>query len=50
MLLKAGFKYDDKGQLLDADGNRVRLAMMAVAGNRPTITPKIQRDLRQDRH
>lgn len=41
----AGFKYDDKGQLLDADGNRVRFTMMGVAGNRPTITPKIQQDL-----
>ncbi|MEH2464554.1 ABC transporter substrate-binding protein [Nostoc sp.] len=45
LLLGAGFKYDDKGQLLDADGNRVRFTMMAVAGNRPTITPKIQQDL-----
>ncbi|QLE49686.1 ABC transporter substrate-binding protein [Nostoc sp. C057] len=45
ILLGAGFKYDDKGQLLDADGNRVRFTMMGVAGNRPTITPKIQQDL-----
>jgi peptide/nickel transport system substrate-binding protein len=45
ILLGAGFKYDNKGQLLDADGNRVRFTMMAVAGNRPTITPKIQQDL-----
>jgi peptide/nickel transport system substrate-binding protein len=45
ILLGAGFKYDNKGQLLDADGNRVRFTMMGIAGNRPTITPKIQQDL-----
>ncbi|WP_392535864.1 ABC transporter substrate-binding protein [Nostoc sp. C117] len=45
ILLGAGFKYDNKGQLLDTDGNRVRFTMMAVASNRPTITPKIQQDL-----
>ncbi len=45
LLLGAGFKYDNKGQLLDVDGNRVRFTMMASAGGRPTITPKIQQDL-----
>ncbi|WP_414586917.1 ABC transporter substrate-binding protein [Scytonema sp. PCC 10023] len=45
LLLGAGFKYDSKGQLLDADGNRVRFTMDASSGGRPTITPKIKQDL-----
>ena len=45
LLLSAGFKYDNRGQLLDADGNRVRFTMMQSAGGTPTITPKIKRDL-----
>lgn len=34
LLVKAGFKYNDKGQLLDADGNRVRFTLMAPTGSR----------------
>jgi peptide/nickel transport system substrate-binding protein len=45
LLLSAGFKYDRKGQLLDADGNRVRYAMLISSGGRPLITAQIQRDL-----
>jgi peptide/nickel transport system substrate-binding protein len=45
LLLGAGFKYDNKGQLLDADGNRVRFTMMASAGGRPVITAQIKEDL-----
>lgn len=46
LLLKAGFKYNPQGQLLDAQGNRVRFTLLASAGSsRPTTTPKIQQDL-----
>ena len=46
ILLKAGFKYNSKDQLLDAEGNRVRFTLMGSAGSsRPTVTPKIQQDL-----
>ncbi|ARV61347.1 peptide ABC transporter substrate-binding protein [Nostocales cyanobacterium HT-58-2] len=45
LLLAAGFKYDGKGQLLDADGNRVRFTMLISAGGRPTVTPRIKQDL-----
>ncbi|MBR8836004.1 MAG: ABC transporter substrate-binding protein [Stigonema ocellatum SAG 48.90 = DSM 106950] len=45
LLLGAGFKYDNKGQLLDADGHQVRFTMLATAGGRPTIPPKIKQDL-----
>jgi len=34
LLLKAGFKYNNQGQLLDADGNRVRFTLISQAGNR----------------
>ncbi|BAZ38525.1 extracellular solute-binding protein [Calothrix sp. NIES-4101] len=34
LLLKAGFKYNEKGQLLDQDGNRVRFSLMAPTGSR----------------
>ncbi len=33
LLLGAGFKYDNKGQLLDADGNRVRFTLLSSAGS-----------------
>lgn len=33
LLLKAGFKYNNRGQLLDADGNRVRFTMITNAEN-----------------
>ena len=46
LLLKAGFKYNTQGQLLDAQGNRVRFTLTGAAGSRrPTVTPKIQQDL-----
>jgi peptide/nickel transport system substrate-binding protein len=34
LLLGAGFKYNNKGQLLDADGNRVRFTLLSSAGSR----------------
>ena len=34
LLLGAGFKYDNKGRLLDADGNRVRFTLLSSAGSR----------------
>ena len=34
LLLKAGFKYNDKNQLLDADNNRVRFTLLANAGSK----------------
>ena len=34
LLLGAGFKYNQKGQLLDADGNRVRFTLLANSGSR----------------
>lgn len=33
LLLKAGFKYDSNGRLLDADGNRVRFTLLGSAGS-----------------
>lgn len=34
LLLGAGFKYNNQGQLLDGDGNRVRFTLISQAGNR----------------
>ena len=34
LLLGAGFKYNNRGQLLDADGNRVRFTLLTNAGGR----------------
>ncbi|MBE9198066.1 MULTISPECIES: ABC transporter substrate-binding protein [unclassified Nodularia (in: cyanobacteria)] len=34
LLKKAGFKYNAQGQLLDAQGNRVRFTLLTNAGNR----------------
>lgn len=34
LLLGAGFKYNNKGQLLDVDGNRVRFTLLSSAGSR----------------
>jgi peptide/nickel transport system substrate-binding protein len=45
LLLGAGFKYNNQGQLLDAEGHRVRFTMMASAGGRPLITAQMQKDL-----
>jgi peptide/nickel transport system substrate-binding protein len=36
LLLRAGFKYNNKDQLLDADGNRVRFTMLSSAGSSAT--------------
>jgi peptide/nickel transport system substrate-binding protein len=47
LLRGAGFKYNAQGQLLDADGNRVRFTAMTNAGNklREAIASQIQQDL-----
>jgi peptide/nickel transport system substrate-binding protein len=34
LLIKGGFKYNEKGQLLDQDGNRIRFNLMAPTGSR----------------
>ncbi|OWY66393.1 peptide ABC transporter substrate-binding protein [cyanobacterium TDX16] len=43
----AGFKYNNRGQLLDAEGNRVRFTMISQAGNRTVdaIGSQVKRDL-----
>jgi peptide/nickel transport system substrate-binding protein len=46
LLLDAGFKYNAKNQLLDADGNRVRFTLMTNAGN--TIREQMVAQIRQD--
>ena len=47
LLLGAGFKYNDKNELLDADGNRVRFTLLASAGSRvgDAIGSQIKQDL-----
>lgn len=47
LLLEAGFKYNNKNQLLDADGNRVRFTLLSPAGTggRDTLGSQIKRDL-----
>lgn len=49
LLLKAGFKYDPAGQLLDADGNRVRFTLITNQMNhshtREVMAAQIQQDL-----
>jgi len=47
LLQTAGFKYNAKGQLLDADGNRVRFTMLTNSGNklREAIGAQIKQDL-----
>ncbi|MGI0484780.1 ABC transporter substrate-binding protein [Pantanalinema rosaneae CENA516] len=49
LLKSAGFKYDSRGQLLDADGNRVRIRLSLPAGSPRTqqLGAQIQQDLRQ---
>ncbi|WP_016875494.1 ABC transporter substrate-binding protein [Chlorogloeopsis fritschii PCC 9212] len=49
LLLKAGFKYNDKGLLLDAQGNHVRFTLLTNAGNkiREAMGSQIKRDLRK---
>ncbi|WP_414564700.1 MULTISPECIES: ABC transporter substrate-binding protein [unclassified Anabaena] len=46
LLKKAGFKYNAQGQLLDADGNRVRFTLLTNAGNR--IREAMGAQIRQD--
>lgn len=47
LLLSAGFRYDEEGQLLDAEGNRVRFTMMAGAGSQTgeALGAQMKRDL-----
>jgi peptide/nickel transport system substrate-binding protein len=47
LLLSAGFKYNSQGQLLDAEGNRVRFNMLVKAEEqaRVSIAVQIQQDL-----
>jgi peptide/nickel transport system substrate-binding protein len=46
LLQDAGFKYDARGQLFDADGNRVRFTLMTNTGN--TIREAMISQIRQD--
>ncbi|MEM7552827.1 MAG: ABC transporter substrate-binding protein [Cyanobacteria bacterium P01_A01_bin.84] len=47
LLTKAGFKYNSRGQLLDADGNRVRFTLLTNSGNkiREAMGAQIKQDL-----
>jgi peptide/nickel transport system substrate-binding protein len=47
LLKEAGFKYNEKNQLLDADGNLVRFTLMTNAGNtfREAMIAQIKQDL-----
>lgn len=47
LLRGAGFKYNTRGQLLDADGNRVQFTLMTNAGNniREAMIAQIKQDL-----
>lgn len=47
LLLKAGFKYDARNQLLDAEGNRVRFNLITNAENRTRVAmgAQIKQDL-----
>ncbi len=47
LLLGAGFKYNDRGQLLDADGNRVRFTLLGSSGGRTTeaVGAQIKQDM-----
>ncbi|BAZ42156.1 oligopeptide ABC transporter, periplasmic oligopeptide-binding protein [Calothrix sp. NIES-4101] len=42
LLLKSGFKYDAKNQLLDADGNRVSFTLMTNVENKTRVTMAAQ--------
>lgn len=48
LLLGAGFKYDAKGQLFDADGHRIRFTMILPAGSRSgqQFAAQMQQDLK----
>ncbi|UKO96305.1 ABC transporter substrate-binding protein [Nostoc sp. UHCC 0870] len=47
LLKKAGFKYNEQGQLLDAEGNRVRFTLLTNSGNkiREAIGSQIKQNL-----
>ncbi|MBD1866593.1 ABC transporter substrate-binding protein [Cyanobacteria bacterium FACHB-471] len=47
LLLNAGFQYNAEGQLLDAEGNRVRFTMITNSGNkvREAMGAQIKQDL-----
>ena len=47
LLLEAGFKYNNKGQLLDGDGNRVSFTLNTNSGNkiRESMGNQIEEDL-----
>lgn len=47
LLQSAGFKYDNQGQLLDADGNRVRFTLITNAENRTRVSlgAQVKQDL-----
>jgi peptide/nickel transport system substrate-binding protein len=47
LLTQAGFKFNDRGQLLDADGNRVRFTLFTNAENktRVAVGAQIKQDL-----
>jgi peptide/nickel transport system substrate-binding protein len=47
LLASAGFQYDSEGQLLDADGNRVRFTLITNSGNkiREAMGAQIKQDL-----
>ncbi len=45
ILLKAGYKYDQQKQLLDAQGNLVRFTLLCPAGGRVTLGAQIKNDL-----
>lgn len=47
MLIDAGFKYNDQGQLLDSDGNLVRFTLLTSAGKkiREQMATQINQDL-----
>ena len=49
LLLQEGFKYDDDGNLLDGDNNRVRFNLLTNAGNkiRESLGSQIKNDLSQ---
>ncbi|OUL17581.1 peptide ABC transporter substrate-binding protein [Nostoc sp. RF31YmG] len=47
LLIKAGFKYNEKNQLIDSEGNNVRFTLLTNAGNkiREAVGSQIKRDL-----
>ncbi|NDJ23259.1 ABC transporter substrate-binding protein [Nostoc sp. B(2019)] len=49
LLVKAGFRYNNQGQLFDINGNRVRFTLTANVGNKvlQNMAPLIQDDLSQ---